>query len=146
MLGLLHTQEGYEEAKKILQSTYGKDIKVRKALIVELEGLRSITNISQIQETHEFYNKLARVVQTLATMKKLKTAQSHVYPVMDKLGPVKEALVQKDDDWEEWELEKLVDYLRKYIDRHLLPIEDSPSLNRNVYRKQYQEYARMEKE
>ena len=139
ILGLPHTQEGYEEAKKILQATYGKDIKVRKALIVELEGLRPITSISQIRETHDFYNKLARVVRTLATMKKLETAQSHVYTVMDKLGPVKEALVQKDDDWEEWDLEQLVDNLRKYVDRHPLPVEDSTSSNRNVYRKQYQE-------
>ena len=139
ILGLPHTQEGYEEAKKILQATYGKDIKVRKALIVELEGLRPITSISQIRETHDFYNKLARVVRTLAKMKKLETAQSHVYTVMDKLGPVKEALVQKDDDWEEWDLEQLVDNLRKYVDRHPLPVEDSTSSNRNVYRKQYQE-------
>ena len=33
ILGLPHTIEGYEEAKQILRETYGKDIKVRKALI-----------------------------------------------------------------------------------------------------------------
>ena len=88
ILGLPHAQEGYEEAKKILQATYGKDIKVRKAPMVELEGLRPVTNISQIRETHDFCNELARVVRTLATMKKLETAQSHVYTVIDKLGPV----------------------------------------------------------
>ena len=108
--------------KKILQATYGKDIKVRKALIVGLEGLRPITNISQIRETHEFSNKLA-------TMKKLETAHSHV----------QKALVQEDDDWEEWDLEQLVDNLRKYVDRHPLPVEDSTTSNRNVYRRQYQE-------
>ena len=49
-------------------------------------------------------------------MKKLEGAQSYVYSVMDKLGPVREVMAQKDDDWEEWGLEELVDNLRKYTD------------------------------
>ena len=36
-------------------------------------------------------------------MRKLETVQSHVYTLMDKLRPVKEAMTQKDDDWEEWD-------------------------------------------
>ena len=32
-------------------------------------------------------------------MKKLQSAQSYVYSIMDKRGPVREALVQKHDDW-----------------------------------------------
>ena len=139
ILGLPHTQEGYEEAKKILQSTYGNKSKVRKALVVELKGLKPLTNSNQIRESHDFYNKLARVVRTLATMKKLETVQSHVYTLMDILGPVKEAMLQKDDDWEECDLEQLVKNLRKYIDRYPLPTEDSSSLMHNDYRKQRQE-------
>ena len=42
---------------------------------------------------------------------------------MDKLGPVKEALVTKEDDCEEWDLEQLVENLRKFIDRHPLPVD-----------------------
>ena len=38
ILGLPHTEEGYEEAKAILVQTYGKDVKVHKALIRELES------------------------------------------------------------------------------------------------------------
>jgi len=46
---------------------------------------------------------------------------------MDKLGPVREAVAQKDDDWEKWGLEELVDNLRKYTDRNPLPlVEPSP--------------------
>ena len=63
-------------------------------------------------------------------MKKLQTAQSHVYTVMDKLGPVKEALVSKDDDWEEWDLEQLVENLRKYVDRHPVTAESSLQASR----------------
>lgn len=88
ILGLPHTQEGYEEAKRILQQTYGKDIKVHKALIKELEDLTPITSIHKLQGIHEFYNQLSRAVCTLVTMKRLTTAQSMVYSLMDKLGPV----------------------------------------------------------
>jgi len=120
-----------------LQITYEKDIKVRKALVIESEGLKPITNINQIRETHEICNKLARVVRTLATMKKLETVQSHVYTLMDKLGPVKEAMVHKDHDWEEWDLAQFVENLRKYVDRHPLPVEDFLLPTRNVYRMQH---------
>ena len=58
-------------------------------------------------------------------MKKLEGAQSYVYSVMDKLGPVREVMAQKDDDWEEWGLEELVDNLRKYTDRNPLPLVES---------------------
>ena len=58
----------------------------------------------------------------LATMKKLEMVQSHVCTLIDKLGPVKEAIIQKEDDWEEWDLEQLVENLRKYTDRQPLPV------------------------
>ena len=37
---------------------------------------------------------------------------------MDTLGPVRETMAQKDDVWEEWSLEELVENLRKYTDRN----------------------------
>ena len=39
---------------------------------------------------------------------------------MDKLGPVREVLFQKDDNWEEWGLGELVENLRKYVERNPL--------------------------
>ena len=121
ILGLPHTEEGYEEAKAILVQTYGKDIKVHKALIRELESLPNINSIKQLKEIHDFQTKLSRTVCTLNTMKKLEGAQSYVYSIMDKLGPVRESMAQKDNKWEEWGLEELVDNLRKYTDRNSLP-------------------------
>ena len=69
-------------------------------------------------------------MRALNTMKKLQSAQSYVYSIMDKLGPVREALVQKDDEWEEWGLEELVESLRKYTDRNPLP--ETSSQNQDV--------------
>ena len=92
VLGLPHTIDGYEEAKLILKETYGKDIKVHKALILELETLPAITNTRRTRDVHEFYNRLARVVRTLNTMGKIATAQAHVYSIFNKVGSVKEVL------------------------------------------------------
>ena len=128
ILGLPHTPEGYKEAKKILEMTFGKDIKVHKALIKDLEALPKITSVHKIKEIHEFYTQLSKTVRTLATMKKLEGAQSYVYSIMDKLGPVREAMAQKDDDWEEWGLEELVENLRKYTDRNPLSLVESSPL------------------
>ena len=124
ILGLPHTEDGCNEGKRILERTYGKDIKIHKALIKELENLNAISSVHELKRVHEYYNKLSRIVRTLVTMKKLHTAQSYVYTLTDKLGSVKETLVQKDDDWEEWNLDQLVENLRKYIDRNLLPITE----------------------
>ena len=68
ILGLPHTPEGYIEAKKILEHTYGKDIRVHGALIKDLEELQPITDIKKLWSVHSFYNKLARIVRTLTTM------------------------------------------------------------------------------
>ena len=131
ILGLPHTVDGYNEAKRILLETYGKDIKVRKALIKELESLHSIKDMGRNERVHEFYNKLSRIVRTLKTMDKLASAESAVYTLLDKLGPVREVLAQADDNWEEWGLEQLVENLRKYVDRN--------PLTGNGYRRHTQE-------
>ena len=120
VLGLPHTVDGYEEAKRILVQNYGRDSKVHKALIKELESIPPVTSVHKLEQVHDFYNKLSQIVRTLTTMKKLETAQSTVYTLMDKLGPVREVIVQKDDDWEEWGLEELVEHLRRYIERNPL--------------------------
>ena len=123
--GLPHTPEGYHEVKKILEMTFGKYIKVHKALIRDLESLPNITSSHKIKEIHEFYTKLSKTVRTLAVMKKLEGAQSYVYSIMDKLGPIREAMAQKDDGWEKWGLKELVENLRKYTDRNPLPLVES---------------------
>ena len=131
ILGLPHTTDGYKEAKRILLQNYGKDSKVHKALIIDLESLHKITSIHNLNAIHNFYNKLSRIVRTLSTMGKLSTAQCAVYTLMDKIGPVREVLVQKDDDWETWDLERLVEQLRKYVDRNPLRCEDGEDRNKH---------------
>ena len=111
ILGLPHTAEGYEEAKRILDLTYGKNITVLKALIKDLETFLNITSLTKVKEIHEFYNQLSRSVRAINTRKKLQSAENYVYSIMDRVGPVREVLAQKDDDGEEWGLEELVESL-----------------------------------
>ena len=70
-----------------------------------------------------FYNKLARTVRTLTTMKKLDSAQCLVYTLMDKLGPVREIIAQKDDNWEDWILKELKEKMKRYLERNPLQNE-----------------------
>ena len=53
-------------------------------------------------------------------MKKLASTQNKVYTLMDKLGPVREILVEKDDDCQEWGLEQLMENLWRYVERNPL--------------------------
>ena len=65
-------------------------MKVYKQFIKKIKSLHPITSILKLKSIHEFYNKLARTVRNLTTMKKLDSAQCLVYTLMDKSGPVRE--------------------------------------------------------
>ena len=85
-----YMEDGYDEANKILNDIYGKDIK----------GVL------------DFYSKLARIVQNLNTKKKLDSAQCLVHTLMNKLGPMREIIAQQNDDLEDWDLEELMEDMR----------------------------------
>ncbi len=128
ILGLPHTKEGYIETKRILESTYGKDINVQRSSTYQRVRRSTSDNYSVFGKKPPFTNclsKLSRVVRTLATMEKLASCQGMVYTIMDKLGPVREILAQSDDKWEEWKLEELTDNLRKYVERNPLDEKDT---------------------
>lgn len=71
ILGLPHTIEGCAKAMKIFEENYGKDIKVHKALRMELEKFPEIIIIIHMKVMHGFYKSLSRVVKILKTMKKI---------------------------------------------------------------------------
>ena len=142
ILGLPHTEEGCDEAKKILNDIYGKDVKVHKQLINEIESLQPITNIHKLKSIHEFYNKLARTVRTLTTTKKLDSAQCLVYTLMDKLGPVREIIAQEGDNWEDRNLEELVEIMKRYVERNPLQNEWDCNYRDESNRQRHQNYRK----
>ena len=42
---------------------------------------------------------------------------------MDKLGPMREIIEQQHDDWEDWNLEELVENMKSYVERNPLQNE-----------------------
>lgn len=56
IFGLLYIVEGYFEVKNILEMIFGKDIKVYKVLIKDLEFLLNIISVSRIKDIYVFYS------------------------------------------------------------------------------------------
>ena len=54
IFGLPHTTTGYAEAERILAETYGKNFKVHRALVKELENVHTITNIHKVASIQDF--------------------------------------------------------------------------------------------
>ena len=111
------TTEGYQRAKNILKSKYGKDSEVANAHIQSLISLPKITS-SHPNKINKFYEKLVTHVQALDTMGKLKEIKGYVRLTLDKLPGIKSDLVRKDDKWQDWDFETLTKELSKWIDRN----------------------------
>ena len=121
--GLPHTAEGYEAAKGILTDTYGKSHRVKRTFIQDLEELPTIPfSSNRIERAHSFYKALSKAVRTLHTMGALSEVEGLTYTLLDKLGPIKEPIIMRDDNWESWKLQDLVTHLGRYVDRN--PLSD----------------------
>ena len=57
-------------------------------------------------------------------MGKVGASQSRVYTLLDKLGPVREIITQKDDEWEKWGLKDLMDNLKRFVEGNPLTTND----------------------
>ena len=89
-----------------------------------MEQLKDIRQQYQLKEMRKFYNQSWRIIRSLNTMGKLSAAQSHVYILLDKLGPVRKIITEKDDECKQWELEDLTDNLKRFVERIPLTTND----------------------
>ena len=83
-------------------------------------------------------NQSSRIIRSLNTMGKLSASQSHVYTLLDKLGPVSEIIAKKGDEWEQWGLKDLVDNLKRFVDRNPLTTNDRLKDGRNNHNGQFE--------
>ena len=86
------TAEGYNRAKSILKSTYGKESEVIKAYTKEIMDLPHISNVN-LKRIHEFSDKLMYCVQSLQTLGKLQQVEGNVAMTLDKLTAIQGNLV-----------------------------------------------------
>ena len=132
MDGLPFTTEGYERAKTILKTDYGKPSEVGNAHMQCIIGLPPIHG-SHPARIHDFYGKLTTHMQVLDTMGKLKEIRGFPRTTLYKLPGIRADLVRLDDNWQDWRFPELVDALRKWCHRNPISSEDpipDPS-NRN---------------
>ena len=115
--GLPLTTEGYERAKQILRTRYGKPSEVANAHIQNIISL-PIIHGTQPAKILDFFEKLVTSIQTLETMGKLKEVNGYARTTLDKLPGIRADLVRTDDDWQEWGFPQFVEALRKWCERN----------------------------
>ena len=137
------TKEGYERAKVILKSKFGKPSEVAKAHIENVIPLPAINN-SNPGYIHYFYEKLVTSVQSLESMGKLQNINGFVRHTLDTLSRIRSELVRFDDDWQEWTYGKLVEALKKWTERK--PVQSNKKLSENnPKRVGFDQYPRQDK-
>ena len=90
------SREGYELAKNILKSKYGKTSEVIDAHVKGTLGL-PVVNGTNSKIIHKFYSKLVTQVQALETMGKLNMINGYVRTVLDRLPSIRSDIVRHDD-------------------------------------------------
>ena len=115
--GLPFTTEGYERARNILKTRYGKSSEIVNSYI---QNIMSLPNVPGCQPSriHNFNETLMYNVQSLETMGKLSEVNGYVRATIDKLEGIRGDLVRMDDDWQEWKFPNLVEALRKWTERN----------------------------
>ena len=113
--GLPFNSEGYERAKNILKSEYGRTSEIINAHIQEILNLPVITWTSPVK-VNEFYRILAHNVRSLQTLGKVERVNGNTRNVLDKLKGIKADLVRGQDNWQDWDLPQLVVALKKWRD------------------------------
>jgi hypothetical protein len=109
---------GYKTAWERLKKEYGHTKLVVNAHMDEIITLPVIkgTNYEKIQE---FYEKLSKNYDALQTLGEDNMLKGLVMTTLNKLPNVKPDLVRIDESWEDWDMEKLIDNLQKWLRRNI---------------------------
>ena len=114
---LSHDAEGYERAKQILKSKYGKDSEIVNVHVQIIFNLPHVWRTSP-SKIHEFYQRLLYSIQALESMGKLKEISGCTRATLDKLESIRADLVRLDDDWQLLGFPHLVAARSKWTERN----------------------------
>lgn len=95
--GLPFSIEGYEQAKSVLKTKYGKTYEIVNAYVQNIMALPVISG-SNTTKIHQFYEKLSFNLQALETLGKLGEVNGYVRMSIDKLEGIRGDLVRTDDN------------------------------------------------
>ena len=93
------TVEGYNRAKTILETKYGKESEIKKCFVKDILDLPNISGADP-HKIEEFCEKLTHSVQTLETMGKLNIVKGNVSMTLGKLSKIRGDLVRSEPEWD----------------------------------------------
>ena len=125
------TLEGYNRAKTILETKYGKESEIEKCFVKEILDLPDISGADP-HKIEEFCEKLTHSVQALETMGKLNNVKSNISMTLDKLSGIRGDLVRSDPEWETWDFVQFTEALNQWVRRN--PVTHSPR-NREEFKR-----------
>ena len=109
--GLPFTTKGYERAKNILKTKYGKESEIVNTHLTYIMSLPVIYG-SNPNKILEFSETLSPNLQALETMGRIKEVNGYVSMTLDKLDGIRGDLVRTDDNRQDWEFPHLLEALR----------------------------------
>ena len=113
--GLPLNTEGYEKAKNIIKDEYGKTREVVNSYVNNILQLPTVTSADQ-NKVNSFYKTLLFNVQALETLGKIERVNGMTISVLDKLTGIKADLVRGQENWQDWDLPRLAQALKKWRD------------------------------
>ena len=122
--GLPLTREGYERAKNIIKEEYGKTSEIINAHVNNILELPTVTS-ANLGKVNCFYKTLLFNVQSLETLGKIERVNGMTRSVLDKLKGIKADLVRGQDNWQDWDLPRLTQALKKWRDVNPVPEESN---------------------
>ena len=125
--GLPFTTEGYQRAKNILKSEYGKTSEIVNTHVQNIMGLPVIAD-TNAAKVNEFYKSLLYNTQALETLGKLDKVSGMTRSVLEKLRGIKADLVRGNEGWQDWDLTRLIAEIKKW--RDINPVEDNSKKQR----------------
>ena len=110
----------YKIAWERLKSEYGQSKLVVNAHVEEIVNLPVIKG-SNYLKIQEFYESVSRNYDALLTMGEADMLRGFVMSTLNKIPQVRPDIVRTDENWEDWDIEALINNLRQWLKRHLGP-------------------------
>ena len=105
---------GYKIAWERLKSEYGKNKLVVNAYVEEIVNLPVIKG-SNYLKIQEFYESVSTNYDALLTMGEADMLRGFVMSTLNKIPQVRPDIVRTDENWEEWDMEALINNLRQWL-------------------------------
>jgi len=108
---------GYKTAWDRLRTEFGQSKTVVTAHMEEIINL-PVTRGLNYERVREFYERLSKNFDALQTLGEGEMLKGFVLSTLNKLPQVKPDLVRADEGWEDWNMEKLINSIQKWLKRN----------------------------